>query len=89
MSEFTRKLPSFRDDKVLFENNDYAIRVGVIKDDSMDVYVVVNKATGAVEFAHEVYSLAKEWVEYFQEKNNPTSKEKMVAAEPAISRRAN
>ena len=82
--KFKMREVDYLNDRVVFESQDYLVRIGVIKDDALPVYVVINKDTSVVEFAHEVLSLAKEWVEHFTERNHPEVK---ADAEQAASLR--
>lgn len=55
-----------RDTKYDFKS--YTVKVGQMKADDPETYLVVNKETEVVEFNHEVLSFVLEWVNHFQKR---------------------
>lgn len=58
--------------KTIFENNNYAITVGVPPKTSefpepFPVYLITNKSTGVLEYWHQVFPYAKLWANQFSD----------------------
>lgn len=49
----------------IFSQGDYDVFVGTLKEDSLPMYVVINRTSGVVEFTHEATPMYKEWLNHF------------------------